>query len=138
MFGTNLSVKKKKKKKFGPPPFLKSWIRHCAVKKSMLSAAEPEKKNFHATTSSRRAMRKYHMFSYHHRKIYVRDKFIVLAYYLFRDRTCVSPVLGNQSKSHILKHTLAHINTKRRAGITLQFAPEKSDYKTFITGLVGV
>ena len=55
-----------------------------AVKKFRLSAAEPEKKNFHATTSSRRAKRKYHMFSYHHRKISVRDKFIVAAYDLFR------------------------------------------------------
>ena len=55
-----------------------------------------------------------------------------------RDRTCESPVIGNQSKTHTLKHTLAHINTKRRAGITLQFASEKNDYKTFITGLVGV
>ena len=30
-----------------------------------------------------------------------------------------------KSKSQTLKHTLAHINTKKRAGITLQFAPKK-------------
>ena len=28
-------------------------------------------------------------------------------------RTCGSPVLGNQSQPHTLKHTLQHINTKR-------------------------
>ena len=55
-----------------------------AVKKFRLSAAEPEKKNFHATTSPRRAMRKYHMFSYHHRNISVRDKFIVAPNILFK------------------------------------------------------
>ena len=30
-----------------------------------------------------------------------------------------------QSISNINKHTLVHINTKKRAGITLQFALEK-------------
>ena len=43
-----------------------------------------------------------------------------------------------QSISNTINHTLVHINTKKRAGITLQFALEKRDYKTSLGGLAGV